>query len=193
MSLLKIITVPDPVLKTVAQPVARVDDTIRKRLEDMRDTMYDAPGIGLAANQVNVLQRLIVCNVQDGTWEYSGEEKNGVLRLESQRPAEEKNQPLLMANPVVIWESEQHSVYEEGCLSIPGQYADVERPASVRVKYLDIDNQEQEILAEGLLSHCVQHEIDHLNGVLFIDYLSSLKRNMMLRKVAKMIKEREAL
>jgi len=93
----------------------------------------------------------------------------------------------------VVWESEQRSVYEEGCLSIPGQYADVERPASVRVKYLDIENNEQEILAEGLLSHCVQHEIDHLNGVLFIDYLSSLKRNMMLRKVAKMIKEREAL
>ena len=193
MTLLKIITVPDPVLKTVAQPVARVDDAVRQRLEDMRDTMYDAPGIGLAANQVNMLQRLIVCNVQDGTWEYSGEEKHGVFRLESQRPEEEKNQPLLMANPVVVWESEQRSMYEEGCLSIPGQYADVERPASVRVKYLDIENNEQEILAEGLLSHCVQHEIDHLNGVLFIDYLSSLKRNMMLRKVAKMIKEREAL
>jgi peptide deformylase len=193
MTLLKIITVPDPVLKTVAQPVARVDDAVRQRLEDMRDTMYDAPGIGLAANQVNVLQRLIVCNVQDGTWEYSGEEKHGVLRLESQRPEEEKNQPLLMANPVVVWESEQRSVYEEGCLSIPGQYADVERPASVRVKYLDIENTEQEILAEGLLSHCVQHEIDHLNGILFVDYLSSLKRNMMLRKVAKLLKDKEAL
>lgn len=193
MTLLKIITVPDPVLKTVAQPVARVDDAIRTQLENMRDTMYDAPGIGLAANQVNVLQRLIVCNVQDGTWEYSGEERHGVLRLESMRPSEEKNQPLLMANPVVVWESEQRSVYEEGCLSIPGQYADVERPASVRVKYLDLDNAEQEILAEGLLSHCVQHEIDHLNGVLFVDYLSSLKRNMMLRKVAKIVKDREAL
>lgn len=193
MSLLKIITVPDPVLKTAAQPVARVDDTVRKQLEDMRDTMYDAPGIGLAANQVNVLRRLIVCNVQDGSWEYGGEEKPGVLRLESMRPAEEKNQPLLMANPVVIWESEQRSVYEEGCLSIPGQYADVERPASVRVKYLDISNTEREILAEGLLSHCVQHEIDHLNGILFVDYLSSLKRSMMLRKVAKLLKDKEAL
>ncbi len=193
MNLLKIITVPDPVLKAVAQPVARVDDSVRRMLEDMRDTMYNAPGIGLAANQVNVLQRLIVCNVQDGSWEYSGEERHGVLRLESARPEEEKPQPLLMANPVVIWESEQRSVYEEGCLSIPGQYADVERPASVRVKYLDIDNTEQEILAEGLLSHCVQHEIDHLNGVLFVDYLSSLKRSMMLRKVAKLLKDKEAL
>lgn len=171
---MKIITVPDPVLKTVAQPVARVDDAVRRQFDDMLQTMYDAPGIGLAANQVNMLNRVLVMDV-------------------AEREGEGGRAPIFMANPEIIWKSGEISVMEEGCLSIPGQFAEVERPMGVRVKYLDYNNTAQELLAEGLLSHCVQHEIDHLNGVLFIDYLSSLKRGMILRKVAKLMKDREAL
>jgi peptide deformylase len=174
MSSYKIIYVPDPVLKTVAQPVVRVDDVIRAQFDGMLATMYDAPGIGLAANQVNMLNRVIVMDM-------------------SVREDSEERTPIFMANPEIIWESEEPSVMEEGCLSIPGQFAEVTRPAKVRVKYLDYNNLEQEMEAEGLLSHCVQHEIDHLNGVLFVDYLSMLKRNMMLKRVAKMIKDQSVL
>ena len=174
MSILNIITVPDPVLKAKANAVARVDDDIRKQFDNMLETMYAAPGIGLAANQVNLLNRVLVMDVE-------------------QRDGGMDKKPIFMANPEVVWESEDRSVMEEGCLSIPGQFAEVERPASVRVKYLGYDNTEQELVAEGLLSHCVQHEIDHLNGVLFVDYLSSLKRNMILRRVSKLLKEHEAL
>lgn len=174
MALLDIITVPDPVLKAEAQPVARVDDAVRAQFDDMLQTMYKAPGIGLAANQVNRLNRVLVMDV-----DYR---ENG-----------EGGKPIFMANPEILWRSEDISVMEEGCLSIPGSSAEVQRPASVRVKYLDYNNTEQELLAEGLLSHCVQHEIDHLNGVLFVDYLSSLKRSMILRKVSKLTKGRAVL
>lgn len=166
----EIITVPDPVLREEAQPVARVDDEIRKQMDRMLQTMYDAPGIGLAANQVALLNRVLVMDL-------------------SRREEGSSAAPIFMANPEVIWESEEISVLEEGCLSIPKQLAEVERPAQVRVKYLDYNGKEAELTAEGLLSHCVQHEIDHLNGVLFVDYLSRLKRNMMLRKVEKMKKQ----
>lgn len=169
-NLYKIITVPDPVLRKKAQEIARVDDTLRAQMDKMLNTMYDAPGIGLAANQVGLLNRVLVMDL-------------------SRRTEEEPAAPIFMANPQVIWESEDISVMEEGCLSIPQQYAEVERPARVRVKYLNYDGKEAELEAEGLLSHCVQHEIDHLNGVLFVDYLSSLKRNMILRKVDKMKKQ----
>ena len=166
----KIITVPNPVLKQKAQPIDKVDDAIRKQMDGMLLAMYDAPGIGLAANQVNLLNRVIVMDLARPD---DGEEPN----------------PFFMANPEIIFESEEMSVMEEGCLSIPRQHADVERPAIVRVKYLDYDGKEAEMEANGLLSHCVQHEIDHLNGVLFIDYLSSLKRNMMIKKVQKLEKQ----
>ena len=162
-----IIKIPDPVLKETATAVNRVDDSIKKQMDKMLATMYDAPGIGLAANQVNLLNRVLVMDL-------------------SRRDEEEDANPICMANPEIIWESEEMSTMEEGCLSIPQQYAEVERPAIVRVKYLDYDGKEAELEATGLLSHCVQHEIDHLNGVLFIDYLSSLKRNMIVRKVEKM-------
>lgn len=165
-----IITIPDPVLKQVAQPVSAVNDALRAQMDAMLQAMYDAPGIGLAANQVGELNRVLVMDL-------SG-------RKEGETPA-----PIFMANPEIMWKSDEISVMEEGCLSIPQQYAEVERPASVRVKYLDYNSQEAELTAEGLLSHCVQHEIDHLNGVLFIDYLSSLKRNMMIRKVEKLKKQ----
>lgn len=166
----RIITVPDPVLRQEAQPVSCVDDDIRKQMSRMLQTMYDAPGIGLAANQVNLLNRVLVMDL-------------------SRREENESAKPIFMANPEIIWESEEISVMEEGCLSIPKQLAEVERPAQVRVKYLDYDGKEAELLAEGLLSHCVQHEIDHLNGVLFVDYLSRLKRNMILKKAEKFIKQ----
>lgn len=165
-----IINVPDPVLKETAQAVDKVDADIQKQMDRMLATMYEAPGIGLAANQVSLLNRVLVMDLARHD---DGEEKA----------------PICMANPEIIWESEEMSVMEEGCLSIPRQYADVERPANVRVKYLGYDGKEAELEASGLLSHCVQHEIDHLNGVLFIDYLSSLKRNMILRKVDKLKKQ----
>jgi peptide deformylase len=130
--------------------------------------MYDAPGIGLAANQVGILNRVLVMDL---------EYRDG-----------EGGNPYYMANPEIIWKSEEISVLEEGCLSVPQQYAEVERPEKVKVKYLDYNGEEKELEAKGLLSHCVQHEIDHLDGVVFIDYLSSLKRNMLIRKVKKIVK-----
>ena len=162
-----IIWVPDPVLKQVAQPVDKVDDDLRKQMDKMLRTMYDAPGIGLAANQVGLLNRVIVVDL-------------------SKREEEEQGEPLFMVNPEIVKASEEISVMEEGCLSIPGQYAEVERPAEVVARYIDYNGKEQEIEADGLLSHCIQHEIDHLNGVLFIDYISRLKRSMMIKKVQKL-------
>lgn len=170
MSNYDIIITPDPVLKEVAQPVNKVDEAVRTQMDRMLTTMYDAPGIGLAANQVNMLNRVLVMDLSDPE---EGEERS----------------PICMANPEIIYESEEMSAMQEGCLSIPKQYAEVQRPAIVRVKYLDYNGKEAELEADGLLSHCVQHEIDHLNGVLFIDYLSSLKRNMILKKVEKMKKQ----
>ncbi len=170
MELYEIIAIPDPVLKQTAQPVGAVDDDVRRQMDRMLQTMYAAPGIGLAANQVGLLNRVLVMDL-------------------SRREEEEEARPFFMANPEIVWESEEISVMEEGCLSIPQQYAEVQRPAKVRVSYLDYHGQPDELYAEGLLSHCVQHEIDHLNGVLFIDYLSSLKRNMIVRRVEKLKKQ----
>ncbi len=174
MEKFQIITVPDPVLKQVAQPVEKIDDDLRQQMEMMLATMYDAPGIGLAANQVGFLNRVFV---MDTKWRDrdSGEVTD--------------RKPICLVNPEIVWTSEEIGIMEEGCLSIPGQFADVERPASVRVKYVDFHGQPAELLAEGLESHCVQHELDHLNGVLFIDYLSKLKRDMMIRRVEKMKKQ----
>ncbi len=166
----EIITVPDPVLKETANEIAGITPDIQKQMDKMLATMYDAPGIGLAANQVGLLNRVLVMDL-------------------ARKDDGEEPSPICMANPQIVWESEDMSVMEEGCLSIPQQYAEVERPAIVRVKYWDYDGKEAELEATGLLSHCVQHEIDHLNGVLFIDYLSSLKRNMILKKLEKAKKQ----
>lgn len=165
-----IIIVPAPVLKQTAQDVQTVDDSIRKQMDGMLQTMYEAPGIGLAANQVGLLNRVLVMDLADI--------KGG-----------EKPEPIFMANPKIVKESGEMSAMEEGCLSIPRQLAEVERPAIVTVEYLDYHGKPATLTAEGLLSHCVQHEIDHLNGTLFIDYLSSLKRNMILKKVEKLKKQ----
>ncbi len=164
MDTLEILTVPHPALRATAAEVARVDDAVRAQMDAMLRAMHAARGIGLAANQVERLNRVIVMDLGDD------ESAPGLG-------------PVRMANPRVLWASEERSAMDEGCLSIPGHTARVERPARVRVGYLGYDGAEAELEAGGLLSHCVQHEIDHLNGVLCIDYLSRLKRDMIVRKV----------
>jgi peptide deformylase len=178
MAILPILVAPDPRLNTRAEPVDAVTDDIRTLMDNMLETMYAAPGIGLAANQVGVLKRILVIDLGQ--------------RGETEKPADwpddyqfYPSKPLKMANPEIIWESEEWSVCQEGCLSVPGEYDDVERPNSVVVKYLDENNKEQELKAEGLLAACVQHEIDHLNGTLFVDHLSRLKRNRAIDKLRK--------
>lgn len=167
MALLPIITAPDPRLKTVSEPVAEVDDEIRALVSDMFETMYDAPGIGLAAIQVGIQKRILVMDV------IGKDSKEG------------DPEPIAIINPEITWVSDDDAVYEEGCLSVPQHYADVVRPAEVKVKYLDLDGEQQELHADGLLATCVQHEMDHLDGILFVDHLSALKRNMILRKLLK--------
>ena len=170
MSKLDIITLPDRQLRTRSAPVERVDDELRRFLDDMLETMYEAPGIGLAAVQVGVPRRLVTVDV-------------------AKREDEDADpNPLFLINPEILWRSDEQAVHEEGCLSIPEYYAEVERPASVRVKYLDRDGVLQEVEAEGILAVCLQHEIDHLDGTLFIDHLSKLKRDMVIKKFAKQAK-----
>jgi peptide deformylase len=164
MALLPIITAPDPRLKLKAKPVARVDVAVRRLMDDMLETMYAAPGIGLAAPQVGVAQRVLVVDVA----------REG-----------EKAQPLRIANPEILWRSAELATYNEGCLSLPEHYADVSRPAKIKLRYLDHENELREVEMEGLLATCVQHEIDHLQGILFVDHISALKRGMILRKLAK--------
>ena len=167
MSLRSIITLPDPKLRLVSKPIERVDDELRRMMDDMAETMYKAPGIGLAAIQIAEPIRLIV--VDPGK-------------------AEDEKTPMHLVNPEIVWSSDDRSAYEEGCLSIPEYYEEIERPASVRVRYVDRDGRPQEILAEGLLATVLQHEIDHLDGVLFIDYLSKLKRDRVIKKFIKIAK-----
>lgn len=166
MSLLPIITAPDQRLQSSALPVTSVDAEIRRLMDDMLETMYGAPGIGLAAPQVGISKRVLVIDVNMN--------ENG-----------EPGDPLLVANPTLSWISENRKTTEEGCLSLPGQYAEVERPAQIRVKFIDQHNRNQEFEVDGLVAACLQHEMDHLDGRLFIDHLSRLKKNMILRKLAK--------
>jgi peptide deformylase len=180
MALLPIITAPDPRLKLVSQPVERVDDATRKLMDDMLETMYAAPGIGLAAVQVGVPKRIIVIDLQPKTGETdTGEPIRG-------------REPRFFINPEIVWASEEMAVYEEGCLSVPEHYADVERPAQVKIRHLGYDGREQILEADGMLATCVQHEIDHLEGVLFVDHLSAVKRGMILRKLQKARKQKLA-
>ena len=171
MPIKPLIILPDPILRQVSRPVERIEDQLRKFAGDMLDTMYDAPGIGLAAIQVGEPLRMLVID----------------LAKEGEDPA-----PHVFINPEVIESSDDRSVYEEGCLSIPDYYAEVERPAAVRVKYLDREGKAQEIAADGLMATCLQHEIDHLNGVLFIDHISKLKRDMVVKKFKKLAKDKPA-
>ncbi len=168
MSVLPIITVPNPLLKQTAQKVETITPQIKKLAHDMVDTMYEAPGVGLASNQIGQLYRIFVMDAH-----YTKGD-----------PATRK--PQILINPEIIWKCEEPSIIQEGCLSIPQQFAEVERPKSVRVQYLDIDGKIQEYEAQDLESHVIQHELDHLDGVLFIDHLSRLKRSMILRKLEKL-------
>ena len=170
MTIRPILIHPDPRLKKAAEPVSEVTDKIRLLAEDMLETMYDAPGIGLAAPQVGVSARVLVMDCE--------KEENAVPR------------PMVLLNPEVVGTSEELNVYEEGCLSIPEQYADVERPAEVKVTWLGLDGDMHEEQFDGLWATCVQHEIDHLDGKLFIDYLRPLKRQMITRKMQKLKRER---
>jgi peptide deformylase len=170
MALLPILTAPDPRLKKKSLPVETVDAGVRQLMDDMLETMYDAPGIGLAAPQVGVLKRVIVLDIDR---------------------EDTKTGPLFMANPEIVEASDEDLSYEEGCLSVPDHYSDVVRPAKVTVRYLDRDGKQQDLACDGLLATCVQHEIDHLDGILFIDHISALKRNMILRKLLKARKEQE--
>mgnify|MGYP000993836608 FL=1 len=164
MAIRPILVIPDPRLKLVSEPVAAVDDSIRALADDMLDTMYDAPGIGLAAIQIGVPQRVIVMDLAG---------------------KDEEKQPRFFVNPEILWRSEELSFYEEGCLSVPEMYEDVQRPARIKAKWLDYHGQPVEVEADGLLATCLQHEMDHLEGVLFIDHLSKLKRDIILRKMTK--------
>lgn len=175
MSVLPIITVPNPLLKQTAQKVETITPQIKKLAHDMVDTMYEAPGVGLASNQISELYRIFVMDAH----------------YQKDNPATRK--PQILINPEIIWKSEEPSVIQEGCLSIPQQFADVERPKIVRVQYLDINGVNQEFEAHDFESHVIQHELDHLNGVLFIDHLSRLKRSMILRKLDKLRRESSIL
>jgi peptide deformylase len=170
LALREIIKLPDPRLRLVSKPVAQITGDIRTLVADMFETMYAAPGIGLAAIQVGVPQRVVTLDLAK---------------------KDEPKQPLVVINPELVWSSEERSSYEEGCLSIPEFYEEVERPAQVKVRYTDLDGQAHEVDANGLLATCLQHEIDHLNGVLFIDHISKLKRDRVTKKFAKAAK-REA-
>ncbi|MGA2492470.1 MAG: peptide deformylase [Roseiarcus sp.] len=170
MALRHIITLPDPKLRLISKPLERVDDSVRKLLDDMVQTMHEAPGIGLAAIQIAEPLRLVVVDLAK---------------------KDEPPQPLQFINPEIVWSADDRSVYEEGCLSIPEYYEEVERPASVRTRFVDRDGKQQEIVAEGLLATVLQHEIDHLDGVLFIDHISKLKRDRVTKKFTKMAKRAE--
>ncbi|EIM73126.1 peptide deformylase [Nitratireductor aquibiodomus RA22] len=169
MTIKPLVLLPDPILRETSKPVERFDDQLRTFADDMLATMYDAPGIGLAAIQVGEPLRMLVIDVSE----------------KDEEPA-----PMVVINPQIVASTDQRNVHEEGCLSIPDYYAEVERPAGVTVNYLDLDGKQQTVEADGLLATCLQHEIDHLNGVLFIDYLSKLKRDMVVRKFRKLAKDR---
>ncbi|HEY7458218.1 MAG TPA: peptide deformylase [Xanthobacteraceae bacterium] len=171
MAVHPIIVLPDKRLRLVSEPVARIDDGVRKLAADMFETMYDAPGVGLAAIQIGVPKRVATIDATRG---------------------EEEKRPIALINPEIVWSSDEKIVHEEGCLSIPEYLDEVERPERVKVRFLDLDGKVQELEADGLLARVVQHEIDHINGVLFIDHLSKLKRDRVIKKFAKVAKRETA-
>ncbi|WP_455476037.1 peptide deformylase [Bartonella sp. B17] len=171
MSIRSLVTLPDPVLRKLSEPIERVDSAIQKLADDMLDTMYDAEGIGLAAIQVGIPLRMLVIDIS--------------------RDDTTKN-PLVIINPEILWFSDERNIYKEGCLSIPDYYAEVERPKRIRVRYNDCQGKQREIEADHLLATCLQHEIDHLNGCLFVDHISKIKRDMVIRKFKKRSREKKA-
>ena len=169
MALLPVLCYPDPRLHKVAKPVAQVDARVKKIVADMADTMYDAPGVGLAATQVDVHERIVVIDVSD-----------------------DQNELMVFINPEIIWASAETKSWREGCLSVPDYYDEVERPSEIRVRALDVDGKEFELDADGLLAVCLQHELDHLQGKVFVEYLSILKRTRISQKMKKRAKELES-
>ena len=172
MAILPILEAPDPRLRIISKPVETIDDTLRALVADMFETMYAAPGIGLAAVQVGVPKRLLVIDLQE----------------EEDADGKPVRTPLVFINPEIVDPAEDFSVYNEGCLSVPDQYAEVERPATCRARWMDLDGKQHDEQIEGMLATCLQHEMDHLQGILFIDHLSRLKRDMILKKLAKLKK-----
>ena len=172
MTIRKILTEPNKLLRQISKPVDKVRDEERKLMDDMLDIMYEAPGIGLAAIQIGIPKRIIVMDISRD---------------------ENKKEPRYFVNPVIKNINEEKSIYEEGCLSVPDQFAEIERPNSCEVEYLDYHGNKQLLKAEGLLATCIQHEIDHLEGILFIDYLSKLKKSMIIKKLSKIKINREIL
>ena len=170
MTIQKIITEQNKILRQKSIAVEKVDKNIQRLMDDMLETLYAAPGIGLAAIQVGVAKRVIVIDTSRG------------------REKEPKN-PMYFVNPEIFWKSEEKNIYEEGCLSVPNQFAEIDRPKQCHLKYLDYNGNPKEIKAEGLLATCIQHEIDHLEGILFIDYLSKLKKSIIIKKLSKQKKE----
>jgi len=181
MALRQILTEPNKILRQKSLLVEKIDEDLQKLMDDMLDTMYAAPGIGLAAIQVGVPKRVIVLDIG---WRD---------KLEEQNDNGEKRNPIFFVNPEIIDKSLNNFTYEEGCLSVPGQFAEIDRPDKCHVKYLDYYGQPKEIKAEGMLATCIQHEIDHLEGILFIDYLSKLKKSMIIKKLSKHKKEIERI
>ena len=172
MAIKKILIEPDPLLRKKSEPLESVNEETRKLMDDMLETMYKAPGIGLAAIQIGILKKIIVIDVSKD---------------------KDKKKPLFLINPEIVFKSDKTSIYEEGCLSLPGQFAEIERPAECQLKYIDYDGKQNELKADGLLATCIQHEIDHLNGILFIDYLSKLKKTMIIKKLSKQKKAIERI
>ena len=168
MSKRNIVIEPDPILRKKSQAIEEANDDLRKLLDDMLETMYDAPGIGLAAVQIGILKRIIVIDISKD---------------------KEKKDPLFLINPEITFKSKNTSVYEEGCLSLPGHFAEIERPAECHLNYIDYYGKQKSLQAKGILATCIQHEVEHLDGVLFIDYLSKLKKDMIIKKLKKHKKE----
>ena len=168
MSKRKIIIEPDPLLRSKSSLLEKVDDEVRKLMDDMLETMYSAPGIGLAAVQIGILKSLIVIDISKD---------------------DKKKNPLFLINPEITFRSNKTSTYEEGCLSLPGHFAEVERPAECHLNFVDYNGKKKDLKADGLLATCIQHEVDHLNGILFIDHISKLKRDMIIKKLKKSKKE----
>jgi peptide deformylase len=171
MAIRPLVTLPDPRLRLKSVPVDKIDDEVRRLARDMLETMYDAPGVGLAAIQIGEPRRIVTMDTAK---------------------KDEERRPMVLVNPQIVWASEEKSAYEEGCLSIPEYYEEVERPARVKFRYTDLDGQAVEVEAEGLFATVVQHEIDHLDGVLFIDHLSKLKRDRVVKKFVKAAKREQA-
>ena len=185
MAIREILEVPDPQLKQISAPVTAFDDALKSLVADMFETMYDAPGIGLAAVQVGVPLRVLVIDLQEPDEDAEPEECTAHGgHSHSHQPV--KHDPRVFINPEILDPSEEHAVYSEGCLSVPEIYADVERPAAIRARWQDLDGKVHEEDMTGLLATCLQHEMDHLEGILFIDHLSRLKRQMALKKLQKM-------